>query len=154
MRCKNSRSIRKVLGRPLNEWVQMLFCNPCGLCLYRFKSMRPEKRWNKKLLEKKKKRPLRDRKTGPFSSCPAFKSRSKAAFNKPLASSPALTELSFIPTKEVTPNMSSTHDNDDDVDASPHNRRREINAEPRRLTYTAEHRRHEQHPMEDLQRAF
>ncbi|KAJ5704808.1 hypothetical protein N7536_000497 [Penicillium majusculum] len=49
--------------------------------------------------------------------------------------------------------MSNTHDNDDEVDASPHNRR-EISAEPRRLTYTAEHRWHEQHPMEDLQRAF
>jgi hypothetical protein len=48
--------------------------------------------------------------------------------------------------------MSSTHDNDDDVEA--HNQHREISAETRRLTYTAEHRRHEQHPMEDLQRAF
>ncbi|KAJ5704807.1 hypothetical protein N7536_000496 [Penicillium majusculum] len=75
----------------------MLFCNPCGLWLYRFKSMRPENRWNEKLLEKKKKKT--NRKTSPFSSCPAFRTRSKAASNKPLASSPAPTELSFIPTK-------------------------------------------------------
>ncbi|CAG8877320.1 unnamed protein product [Penicillium salamii] len=141
-------------GKTVNEWVQMLFCNPCGLWLYRFKSMRPENRWNEKLLEKKKKRLSRNRKTGPLSSCPASRTRSKAASNKPLASSPAPTELSFIPIKEETPNMSNIHDNDDEADPSPHNRRREISAEPRRLTYTAEHRWHEQHPMEDLQRAF
>jgi hypothetical protein len=145
---------KKGSGETVSEWTQMLFCNPCGLWLYRIKSMRPEKRWNLKLLEKKKKGPLRNHKTGPFSSCPASRTRSKAASNKPLASSPAPTEMSFIPTKEEIPNMSNTHDNDDEADASPHIRRREISAEPRRLTYMAEHRWHEQHPMEDLQRAF
>lgn len=89
-------------GKTVNEWVQMLFCNPCGLWLYRFKSMRPENRWNEKLLEKKKKRLSRNRKTGPLSSCPASRTRSKAASNKPLASSPAPTELFFIPIKEET----------------------------------------------------
>ncbi|KAJ5202991.1 hypothetical protein N7449_005070 [Penicillium cf. viridicatum] len=141
-------------GKTVNEWVQMLFCNPCGLWLYRFKSMRPENRWNEKLLEKKKNRPSRNRKTGPLSSCPASRTWSKVASNKPLASSPAPTELFFIPIKEETPNMSNIHDNDDEADPSPLNRRREISAEPRRLTYTAEHRWHEQHPMEALQRAF
>lgn len=136
-------------GKTVNEWFQMLFCNPCGLWLYRFKSMRSENRWNEKLLEKKKKRPSRNRKTGPLSSCPASRTRSKAASNKPLASSPAPTKLSFIPIKEETPNMSNIHNNDDEADASSHNRRREISAEPRRLTYTAEH-----HPIESLQRAF
>jgi hypothetical protein len=53
MRCKNSRSIGKLLGRP------SMSGSKCSSAirvarLYRFKNMRPGNRWNKKLLEKKK----------------------------------------------------------------------------------------------------
>ncbi|KAJ6118913.1 hypothetical protein N7471_013533 [Penicillium samsonianum] len=62
---------KKGLGETVNGWIQMLFCNPCGLWLYKAKSMRPVNRWNKPVLEEKRIRPLRNRKNGPLNPCPA-----------------------------------------------------------------------------------
>ncbi|KAK4862980.1 hypothetical protein LT330_010691 [Penicillium expansum] len=63
---------KKGPGETVNESIQMLFCNPCGLWLYRFKSMRPENRWNEKLLEKKKKTFIEEPQDWPVQFLPCF----------------------------------------------------------------------------------
>ncbi|KAJ5121405.1 uncharacterized protein N7515_009366 [Penicillium bovifimosum] len=101
------------------EWSQMTFCNPCGLWLHKFRNMRPEDKWTKpgaaKPAKKDKKRPARGRATGSVDSCPATRTRSKAAPKKPLASSPAPTEASSVNPEGETPQMEEY----DDAEYSP-----------------------------------
>jgi hypothetical protein len=145
---------KKGLGEAVNEWIQMLFCNPCGLWLYKVKGMRPENRWNKQLLDKKGKLPSTNRKNSPLNSCPATRTRSKAASKRPLASSVAPTDVYYVPAQKDNPNVGDDHDPDDEADASPCKRRREISAEPRRSTDAAENPWHGQDEMEALWRAM
>ncbi|KAJ5101859.1 hypothetical protein NUU61_004081 [Penicillium alfredii] len=131
------------------DCVQILLCNPCGLWLHKFRSMRPESRWIKSS-ENKKKRPSGSRKGGPLSNpCPATRTRSKAAPTKPQASSPAPTEASSVPAEDID----HENDQDDDTEAPPSKRRRANSTEPPRSTEIAENRWEEQDAVEALRRA-
>ncbi|KAK2744360.1 hypothetical protein FQN57_004254 [Myotisia sp. PD_48] len=44
---KSFKIFKKSLLHNDVDYVQLLMCNPCGLWLYKFKTMRPEHRWNK-----------------------------------------------------------------------------------------------------------
>ncbi|OQE44726.1 hypothetical protein PENCOP_c002G07306 [Penicillium coprophilum] len=107
---------KKALEQDDNDWSQLTFCNPCGLWLHKFKQMRPEDKWTKpkaaQPAKKYKKRPSRNR--SQVNSCPATRTRSKAAPKQPSASSPAPTEASSVHPDGETPQMD--HDDDDDQD--------------------------------------
>ncbi|KAJ5832560.1 hypothetical protein N7474_000871 [Penicillium riverlandense] len=136
-----------------NDWAQILLCNPCGLWLHKFKTMRPENKWNK-VPAGKRKRPSRSRRDGPLSQpCPATRTRSKAPSSRVGVSSPAPTEASSVP-DGPTPGVDNDNDQDYDVDASPNKRRRANSVEPRRSTDTSENRWHGQDAMEALRRAI
>ncbi|KAJ5342438.1 hypothetical protein N7541_011562 [Penicillium brevicompactum] len=118
------------------SWSQMLFCNPCGLWLHKFKNMRPEHKWTKsggvQNGQKSKKRPSKTRADGPLNACPASRTRSKAApkkasANTVAASSPAHTDLSSVHPEGDTPHM----DDDDEDGATPDDRSRFATDEPR-----------------------
>ncbi|CAI7585436.1 unnamed protein product [Penicillium glandicola] len=125
---------KKALEQDDNDWSQMTFCNPCGLWLHKFKQMRPEDKWTKpgaaKPAQKTKKRPSRNRTEGQVNSCPATRTRSKAAPKKPSASSPAPTEASSVHPDGETPQMDNDDDDDQDgeADYSP-NESRDTSAE-------------------------
>jgi hypothetical protein len=105
------------------EWSQMTFCNPCGLWLHKFRNMRPEDKWTKpgatKPAKKDKKRPSRSRANGSVDSCPATRTRSKAAPKKASASSPAPTEASSVNPEGETPQMEEYDDHDGEAEYSP-----------------------------------
>ncbi|KAG0157632.1 hypothetical protein PDIDSM_4817 [Penicillium digitatum] len=127
---------KKALEQDDNDWDQMTFCNPCGLWLHKFKQMRPEDKWTKpgaaKPANKKnsKKRLSRNRE-GQANSCPAARTRSKAAPKKPSASSPAPTEASSVHHDGDTPQMDNDDDDDQDGegDFSPNESPRATSAE-------------------------
>ncbi|KAJ5654988.1 hypothetical protein N7490_001991 [Penicillium lividum] len=123
---------KKNLQGPVNGWVQILFCNPCGLWLYKAKCMRPENKWNKQLPEKKRKCPSRNRKDGPLNFCRTAKTRSKAALQRTSASPATSPEVIYAPAEKEKPNVGNDHDPGDEEDASPDKRLRENSAEPRR----------------------
>ncbi|KAI9928190.1 hypothetical protein MW887_002223 [Aspergillus wentii] len=139
------------------DFVQILLCNPCGLWLHKFKTMRPENKWNKSA-NNSKKRPPRNRKSGPLSNNGAStRSRSKAESTKPAGSSPAGTDASSPPTEDGnTPRAENENDNEneDDVQEPPSKRRRATSAEPRKSSDTTESRWHEQDASEALERAI
>ncbi|KAJ5782395.1 hypothetical protein N7457_004169 [Penicillium paradoxum] len=115
------------------EWLQMTFCNPCGLWLHKFKNMRPEEKWTKpgatKPVKKNKKRPSRTRTDDSLNSCPATRTRSKAAPKKSSASSPAPTEASSIHPEGETPQMEDDDDHDVEAEYSPNDPPRANSAE-------------------------
>ncbi|EPS32447.1 hypothetical protein PDE_07407 [Penicillium oxalicum 114-2] len=130
-----------------NGWSQLLLCNPCGLWLHKFKSMRPENRWNNKATastaDGKHKRSSRNRKQsgGPLSK-PSTRTRSKATAARPAQSSPAPTDISSAQNEEgETPNAESYEDPSQDRQQAqnpeneadyPSKRRRANSAEPTR----------------------
>ncbi|OQE32699.1 hypothetical protein PENFLA_c001G04006 [Penicillium flavigenum] len=123
---------KKALEQDDNDWDQMTFCNPCGLWLHKFKQMRPEDKWTKPGAPKpakknNKKRPSRNRGEGQAKSCPAARTRSKAAPKKPSASSPAPTEASSVHPDGETPQMDD--DDDGEPDYSPNESPRGTSAE-------------------------
>lgn len=123
------------------SWSQMLFCNPCGLWLHKFKNMRPEHKWTKaggaQGANKNKKRPSRTRANGPLNACPASRTRSKAAPKKSTysgtvaASSPAPTDLSSVHPEGETPHMDDEHDDENEAGTTPDDRSRVTTDEPR-----------------------
>ncbi|KAJ5528910.1 hypothetical protein N7527_002303 [Penicillium freii] len=126
---------KKALEQDDNDWDQMTFCNPCGLWLHKFKQMRPEDKWTKPGAAKpakknNKKRPSRSRE-GQAKSCPAARTRSKAAPKKPSASSPAPTEASSVHPDGETPQMDNDDEDDHDgeADYSPNESPRAASAE-------------------------
>ncbi|KAL1966850.1 hypothetical protein VTN77DRAFT_3815 [Rasamsonia byssochlamydoides] len=146
---------KKTLADTDNDFVQILLCNPCGLWLHKFKSMRPENKWNKQPPKDKRKRSSRNRK-GPLSgggAGAATRSRSKAQANKPAESSPGPTDASSPAGDDgVTPRVEN--DNEDDMQEPPSKRRRANSVEPRRTTDTVQSRWEEQDAIEALRRAI
>ncbi|KAJ5690138.1 hypothetical protein N7462_004530 [Penicillium macrosclerotiorum] len=140
------------------EWTQVLLCNPCGLWLHKFKSMRPENRWNKQSqvdsASGKKKRLPRNRKQsgGPLSN-PSTRTRSKAP-KLNAVSSPAPTEASSVHAEEgATPRVDNDQ-NQDEAEEYPSKRRRANSVEPPKSTDNAKERWQEQDAVEALRRAI
>src|SRR5436190_8902947 len=73
----------------------------CGLWLHKFKTMRPENKWNKVPPKDKKKRKTRRTKP-PSVAGAATRSRSKAQASKRAESSPGPTEASSPPVEDET----------------------------------------------------
>lgn len=151
---------KKTIADSENEWVQILLCNPCGLWLHKFKYPRPENKWNKQSSEngskKKKKLPVRNRRSGGPLSTPSTRTRSKVGPSQTTASSPAPTEASSIPADEgITPNAEENDQGqDDDSEYPPSKRRRANSVEPPRSTETAKDRWERDDAMEALRRAI
>ncbi|PLN76681.1 hypothetical protein BDW42DRAFT_178207 [Aspergillus taichungensis] len=150
---------KKTLADEDNDWVQILLCNPCGLWFQKFKSMRPEHKWNKGVANKKK-RPSRSRKGGPLSiNGTATRSRSRAE-SKVDGSSPGASDTSSPAADDGTTPADHDHqhdhqtgrENDDDVQDPPSKKRRANSAEPSRSSEKS--RWENEDPMEALRRAI
>ncbi|CAG8075210.1 unnamed protein product [Penicillium salamii] len=137
------RIIKKGMEIDDDSWTQLLLCNPCGLWLYKVKSMRPESKWTKAPAlqngQKSKKRPSKTRANGPLNACPASRTRSKAIpkkgtsgppANTVAASSPAFTDLSSVHPEGETPQMDAHYDEDETGD-TPDDHSRFTTEEPR-----------------------
>lgn len=145
------------------DFVQVLLCNPCGLWLFKAKTMRPENKWNKQPAEKigeKRQRPSRKRKQsgGPLSN-PSLRTRSKVGTSEVAASSPAPTEASSVQADEgATPQLESAHDENqneaDDCEGSANKRRRANSAEPPRSADSGRGRWEGQDAVEALKLAI
>ncbi|KAH8705411.1 putative GATA transcription factor [Talaromyces proteolyticus] len=162
------RLYKKTLVDADKDFDQILLCNPCGLWLQKFKSMRPENKWNKQPAKDKRKRSSRSRK-GPLSGgvFSATRSRSRTQMSLPPGSSPAHTDASS-PAGEngstagddgVTPAVENDHENDNnenegDEQNHPAKRARASSAEPTRTTDSAQSRWDENAAMEALRRAI
>ncbi|KAJ5227112.1 uncharacterized protein N7469_007118 [Penicillium citrinum] len=145
------------------DFVQVLLCNPCGLWLFKAKTMRPENKWNKQPAERigeKRKRPSRKRKQsgGPLSK-PSTRTRSKNGVSEVAASSPAPTEASSVQNDEGnTPQLENINEDGqtetEDCDGSATKRRRATSAEPPRSTDLAKDRWEGQDAVEALKLAI
>lgn len=138
----------------------------CGLWLQKFKSMRPEHKWNKQPPKDKRKRSSRSRK-GPLSggAVVATRSRSKAQTGLPAGSSPAHTDASS-PAGEngsppgddgVTPAVENENQDDNENEGDEHppaKRARASSAEPTRTTDNTQSRWNDNAAMEALKRAI
>ncbi|KAJ5653920.1 hypothetical protein N7490_000923 [Penicillium lividum] len=149
---------KKTLQSWDNEWTQVLLCNPCGLWLHKFKTMRPENKWNKAGADGTKKRPVRNRRTGGPLSLPSTRTRSMAA-SSVAASSPAPTEASSVqPDEGATPPVENNQEPDQEQDEEdenyPNKRRRANSAEPPRSAESSHTRWEHDDAVEALRRAI
>ncbi|KAJ5629746.1 hypothetical protein N7528_003403 [Penicillium herquei] len=148
---------------------QVLLCNPCGLWLYKFKIMRPEQKWKgNDGTAQRKRRPVRNRRTGGPLSNPSTMTRSMVASSVTAASSPAPTEASSVqpeegatpqvdtPQVDSNPDQGAEHYQGQDVEADepPSKRRRANSAEPPRSTESSKTRWEHDDALEALQRAI
>ncbi|OKL58310.1 hypothetical protein UA08_06546 [Talaromyces atroroseus] len=160
------RLYKKTLVDTDKDFDQILLCNPCGLWLQKFKSMRPQNRWNKQPAKDKRKRSARTRK-GPLSNgvSSSTRSRSKPQMNLPSESSPARTDSSSPACDngsqageddDATPAMDNENENPNDGDelGHPPTRIRASSAEPTRSSGTLESRWDENAAIEALKRAI
>lgn len=130
----------------------------CGLWLHKFKSMRPEHKWNKANStnnSNNSKRKRASRRTGPLSNGgTSTRSRSKAQSTKPSESSPAATDASS-PAGEEGPTPQADNDKgDNDAQELPSNKRRATSVEPQDSSDASENRWKDQDPMEALRQAI
>ncbi|EEH09988.1 conserved hypothetical protein [Histoplasma capsulatum G186AR] len=94
------KQFKKSLADHDKDFVQLLLCNPCGLWLHKFKTMRPENKWNKQPPKDKGKR--QTRRTKPPTGTSTRSSRSKALASKRSESSPGPTDASSPAGEEAT----------------------------------------------------
>ncbi|KAL2865200.1 putative GATA transcription factor (Ams2) [Aspergillus lucknowensis] len=157
---------KKCLAEDDNDFAQVLLCNPCGLWLHKFRTMRPENRWNKNKDARKKRPPRNRRKGGPLSTTdntPGGRGRSESS--RPDASSPCGSDASSpaadddaTPRPDTDMNNKVTAGNDpvksgNVQEASP-KRRRANSVEPRKSSDMAGSRWQEEDAMEALRRAI
>ncbi|KKK19986.1 hypothetical protein AOCH_001110 [Aspergillus ochraceoroseus] len=158
---------KKTLVEDDKDFAQVLLCNPCGLWLHKFKTMRPENKWNKAGNNKKKRPPRNRRNGGPLSTTGnAARSSNKSESSKPDASSPGASDASSpagdegaTPTEHDNNNENKPGDNNDaeknDEIQEPSPKRRRANSlEPRKSSDTAGSRWQEENAMEALRRAI
>jgi hypothetical protein len=148
------KTYKKNLEGGVNGWVQMLFCNPCGLWLYKAKGMRPENKWNKQLLERRREFPSRNRENGPLSFCRAAETRSMAASKRIMASLATSPEVIFAPAEARMCDVGNNHDTGDEEVASPCIRLYGTSAEPHRSTNAKENSFQGYNKMKELRRAI
>ncbi|KAK2804262.1 hypothetical protein FQN51_002351 [Onygenales sp. PD_10] len=148
------KQFKKTLADSDKDFVQLLLCNPCGLWLHKFKTMRPENMWNKPPSKEKRKRKTRQKKTTAGAST---RSRSKALISKRSESSPGLTEASSPAGEDDTTsavNKNNDTPNDDDVQPSRSISQRANSAEPPKSADKRENRWREGDAIEALRRAI
>ncbi|KAE8348801.1 hypothetical protein BDV28DRAFT_77626 [Aspergillus coremiiformis] len=149
---------KKSLADADNDFAQVLLCNPCGLWLHKFKSMRPENKWNKSSNGKRKRPPRNRRGGGPLSNNgTSTRSRSRADLTKVDGSSPVASDASSPAADDgTTPRDGNTNENENEDEAQepPSKRRRATSLEPRKSTDTAGSRWQEDDAIEALRRAI
>ncbi|PGH11257.1 hypothetical protein AJ79_04992 [Helicocarpus griseus UAMH5409] len=148
------KQFKKTLADTDKDFVQLLLCNPCGLWLHKFKTMRPENKWNKQPPKDKKKRQTRRNKPPAGAST---RSRSKVIASKRSESSPGPTEASSPAGDDATtpaPDTANDAVNDEDVPASRSISRRANSEEPPKSADKRENRWREEDAMKALRRAI
>ncbi|EED22938.1 GATA transcription factor (Ams2), putative [Talaromyces stipitatus ATCC 10500] len=158
------RLYKKTLGDADKDFDQILLCNPCGLWLQKFRSMRPQNRWTKQPIKDKRKRSSRPRK-GPLTNgaVASTRIRSKSQANSVPGSSPAHTDTSSPAGDNgsqagddgVTPAVENENENEDTngyADEQSNKRVRANSAEP--TSNTLQSRWDENAAMEALKRAI
>ncbi|KAL4968907.1 putative GATA transcription factor (Ams2) [Aspergillus stella-maris] len=154
---------KKSLAEHDDDFALVLLCNPCGLWLHKFKSMRPEHRWNKS--KDVRKRRTRNRRTGgPLSTDKGPGGRTRSDSSKPHASSPGASDASTPaadddatpgPETDATNGLGETEqDKSDDVQEPSPKRRRANSMEPRKSSDVAGRLWQEGDAMEALRRAI
>ncbi|OJD23941.1 hypothetical protein ACJ73_04701 [Blastomyces percursus] len=169
------KQFKKSLADHDKDFVQLLLCNreskrtsdclsnlanitvACGLWLHKFKTMRPENKWNKQPPKDKGKRPTR--RTKPPASTSTRSSRSKALASKRIGSSPGPMEASSPAGEDATTPADTGNDTTaaNDEDAPPPSRsvsRRANSEEPPRSADKRENRWREEDAMKALHRAI
>ncbi|KAL4779496.1 hypothetical protein BJX76DRAFT_340632 [Aspergillus varians] len=150
---------KKTLAEADKDFAPVLLCNPCGLWLHKFRTMRPENKWNK--TSKKK----RNRKGGgPLSTDNNLRGRNRSESSKPDASSPGVSDVS---TPAADDDATPCPDNDlnnktgeneqekkDDIQEPSPKRRRANSVEPRKSSDMAGSRWQEEDAREALRRAI
>lgn len=155
------RLYRKTLVDSDKDFDQILLCNPCGLWLQKFKSMRPENKWNKQPSKNKRKRSARTKK-GPLTGGVSASTRSRSkSQNAPSESSPAHTDASTpdgdndSQAGEDDENENENENNNDGDEIEQSNKRvRASSAEPTRSSDTLQNRWNENAAIEALKRAI
>ncbi|KAL3460367.1 hypothetical protein BJX64DRAFT_290358 [Aspergillus heterothallicus] len=157
---------KKTLAEADQDFDPVLLCNPCGLWLHKFKTMRPENRWTKPNAAKKKRPRSGRRSGGPLSTNGTARGgRSRSDSAKPDTSSPGGSEASTpAGDDDATPRadaeMINTVPADDERDKGDENqepsskRRRANSVEPRKTSDMAGSRWQEEDAMEALRRAI
>ncbi|KAL4920470.1 hypothetical protein BDW62DRAFT_176521 [Aspergillus aurantiobrunneus] len=154
---------KKSLADDDNDFSQVLLCNPCGLWLHKFRTMRPENKWNKTSYNKKKRPPRNRRGGGPLSTDNSLGGRTRSVLSKPDASSPGVSDAS-TPQADDDPTPCPDNDNTKtgedeqgknyDVHERSAKRRRANSLEPRKSSDTVGNRWQEEDAMEALRRAI
>ncbi|KAL2851489.1 hypothetical protein BJY01DRAFT_116930 [Aspergillus pseudoustus] len=157
---------KKTLAEADQDFDPVLLCNPCGLWLHKFKTMRPENRWTKPNAVKKKRPRSGRRSGGPLSTNGTARgARTRSDSLKPDASSPGGSDASTpagdddaTPRADVevssnVPADDEREKSDEALGSSP-KRRRANSVEPRKTSDMAGSRWQEQDAMEALRRAI
>ncbi|KAL3486645.1 hypothetical protein BJX62DRAFT_214969 [Aspergillus germanicus] len=157
---------KKTLAEADQGFDPVLLCNPCGLWLHKFKTMRPENRWTKPNATKKKRPRSGRRPGGPLSTNGTARgARNRSDSAKPDASSPGGSDASTPPADddatpradaEMNTNVPADDERekgDDSQEPSP-KRRRANSVEPRKTSDMAKSRWHEDDAIEALRRAI
>ncbi|KAL4904755.1 hypothetical protein BDW74DRAFT_185351 [Aspergillus multicolor] len=154
---------KKKLTDEENDFDLVLLCNPCGIWLQKCKSMRPENKWNKNSLEKRK-RTRRTRKDGgPLSTARGPGGRDASEQSKPDASSPGVSDASTpAADDDATPGADndaskagdSVEQKNDGTQEPAAKRRRANSVEPRKSSDKAGSRWQEGDAREALRRAI
>ncbi|KAL4941075.1 hypothetical protein BDV06DRAFT_195287 [Aspergillus oleicola] len=154
---------KKSLAEHDDDFALVLLCNPCGLWLHKFKSMRPEHRWNKG--KDVRKRRTRNRRTGgPLSTDKGPGGRTRSDSSKPNASSPGASDASTPaadddatpgPENDTANDLGETEqDKNDDIPEPSPKRRRANSMEPRKSSDVAGSHWQQENAMEALRRAI
>ncbi|EGE81041.1 GATA transcription factor [Blastomyces dermatitidis ATCC 18188] len=152
------KQFKKSLADHDKDFVQLLLCNPCGLWLHKFKTMRPENKWNKQPPKDKGKRPIR--RTKPLAGTSTTRSsRSKALASKRMGSSPGPMEASSPTGEDATTPGDTGNDTTaaNDEDAPPPSRsvsRRANSEEPPKSADKRGNRWREEDAVKALHRAI
>ncbi|KAL2821519.1 hypothetical protein BJX63DRAFT_378416 [Aspergillus granulosus] len=157
---------KKTLAEADQDFDPVLLCNPCGLWLHKFKTMRPENRWTKPNAAKKKRPRSGRRSGGPLSTNGTARGgRTRSDSAKPDASSPGGSDASTpagdddaTPRAEAEMNNSVPADDErekgDEAQEPSPKRRRANSVEPRKTSDMAGSRWQEEDAMEALRRAI
>ncbi|PGH05145.1 hypothetical protein AJ80_08381 [Polytolypa hystricis UAMH7299] len=145
---------KKSLAKEDNDFVQHLLCNPCGLWLHKFKSMRPENKWNKQPPKDKRKRARRGKLPDVGT---ATRAQCKALAAKQAESSPGPSDASSPPVQEEAARANETEDDTSKSAAEKSTAptpRRANSAGPPNSADKHQNRWADEDPMEALRRAI
>lgn len=140
------------------------YLEACGLWLHKFKSMRPENKWNKHKDPVKKRRARNSKKGGPLSTDGGRAGCNRSGSSKPDASSPGVSDASTpVAEENATPcpdtdagnkTGKDEQENNEDTQEPPAKRRRANSVEPRKSSDVPENRWQDDNAIEALRRAI